>query len=491
MALNRALGEIREVDGQAVVTTFLAPGLPLWPLGSHFLLRQAGRQVDIPLDRLSVVCGFVRAWGLALAAGALVWTAVAWLGGDDLRAVDATGLLAFLVLVECLFLFRIGKAGRDHRDARRALGRACHINAEPELLPWDLVRELYHELDESWARERKARGLRHWRKTRPEDVPDERLCLYYALLRYYAAFHDDPRGLSAAARTLGLIRERGVLEHEGEPPPALISAIAEAPRPGDSRSESSRGSAPAAEASPADAAGAQDPGDAPDADPGTERRPRPASRRRKKGRRGSETSPREEPDTASGGLAAEGERPARRRRTTATGTRRRATPPIPAVLGRSGHLRASGSLPAREETNSLSPGGARRIYAVLCHLAHCDGEVSGRERALLQQYRRRMRIPGDKAAAIEMKAARGEPLAIGSRTHERAVLVTAMVKIISTNGRFGDEQRVSVGNIARELGLDADELGARITARIEKRRRATVESIRRRLAEMPARAEGS
>lgn len=114
----------------------------------------------------------------------------------------------------------------------------------------------------------------------------------------------------------------------------------------------------------------------------------------------------------------------------------------------------------------VSLNGLRRVYRVLCRLAHCDGDVHPRERTLLETFCRRHRIPAIEAAALEAESAASERLRVGRKPAERELLIHTMLDLVAADGVLDPAEQTRLLRIARAVELPESELAARIEERL-------------------------
>lgn len=100
----------------------------------------------------------------------------------------------------------------------------------------------------------------------------------------------------------------------------------------------------------------------------------------------------------------------------------------PALVPHTGKLRSQ-----------ITAGGRRRIYRILCHLAHTDGRVQPRERAVLEAQRALLGLEPPEAQRLEAQGRAGQELQVGSGIAEQAHLLGAMIEVVAAHGRDLDE----------------------------------------------------
>ncbi|MGE0711024.1 MAG: TerB family tellurite resistance protein [Planctomycetota bacterium] len=119
------------------------------------------------------------------------------------------------------------------------------------------------------------------------------------------------------------------------------------------------------------------------------------------------------------------------------------------------------------DIEGVSHNGVRRIYRVLCHLAHCDGEVASQERGYLDDYRRRFEIADVEGTALEAEGAAGQSLGVGRRPEERQLMIDSMIDITMIDGVLSTAEQERLAKFAITFGLDKETLAKRIVERIK------------------------
>lgn len=112
----------------------------------------------------------------------------------------------------------------------------------------------------------------------------------------------------------------------------------------------------------------------------------------------------------------------------------------------------------------VSASGLRRVYRLLCHIAHCDHELHPKERALLERYRTRFAIGEAEAATLEGEGKRKE-IRMGRHPHEQHMLMWAMVDVAAADGRLERQEHKRLLKVAGAMGLPQAELVALIRRR--------------------------
>lgn len=112
----------------------------------------------------------------------------------------------------------------------------------------------------------------------------------------------------------------------------------------------------------------------------------------------------------------------------------------------------------------VSAGGLRRVYRLLCHVAHCDQELHPTERALLERYRQRFGIGETEAALLEDEGKRKE-IRLGRSEHEQHMLMWAMIDVAAADGRLERSEHKRLLKVAAATGLPQAELVALIRRR--------------------------
>ncbi|MCO5170734.1 MAG: TerB family tellurite resistance protein [Planctomycetes bacterium] len=110
----------------------------------------------------------------------------------------------------------------------------------------------------------------------------------------------------------------------------------------------------------------------------------------------------------------------------------------------------------------VTPAGRRRIYRILCHLAHCDGEVDPREREALEAQRQQLLLDQAEAAALEAEGARGEKLDLSKNPAEQRLLLDAMLEVVAADGCLDHNEQRRVMEIAQLAGIPRQAVSERL-----------------------------
>lgn len=114
----------------------------------------------------------------------------------------------------------------------------------------------------------------------------------------------------------------------------------------------------------------------------------------------------------------------------------------------------------------VSLNGLRRVYRILCRLAHCDGEVDPRERTSLETFCRRFKISQAEASALEAEARENERLRIGRKPAERALLIDTMLGVVSADRTLHPAEERRLLKLARAVELPEEALRRLIEQRL-------------------------
>lgn len=126
-------GTVEECDGERIETEFWCAVIPLRPVASYYLARDAeGEPCTIPLvlHRRSVIAGYLRtsvAMAALVVSSPVVLAPDRWFGLWPL-ALALTAMAAWLIL-------GYGRLDTDERARRALLRRVVGVGAPPELLP--------------------------------------------------------------------------------------------------------------------------------------------------------------------------------------------------------------------------------------------------------------------------------------------------------------------------------------------------------------------
>lgn len=110
----------------------------------------------------------------------------------------------------------------------------------------------------------------------------------------------------------------------------------------------------------------------------------------------------------------------------------------------------------------VTPAGRRRIYRILCHLAHCDGEVAPREREALEAQRQQLLLDRAEADALEAEGARGERLDLSKNPAEQKRLLDAMLEVVAADGCLDHNEQRRVMEIAQLAGIPRQVVSERL-----------------------------
>lgn len=112
----------------------------------------------------------------------------------------------------------------------------------------------------------------------------------------------------------------------------------------------------------------------------------------------------------------------------------------------------------------ISASGLRRVYRILCHVAHCDHELHPAERELLEAYRVRFGIGATEAALLEEEGKRKQ-IRLGRDANEQHMLMWAMIDVAAADGRLDRSEHKRLLKVAEATGLPQAELVALIRRR--------------------------
>lgn len=111
------------------------------------------------------------------------------------------------------------------------------------------------------------------------------------------------------------------------------------------------------------------------------------------------------------------------------------------------------SAPRLTAPPSISEGGRRRIYRLLCNLAACDGSVDPTERAVLDEVLELFEIPAAEALSLEAEGAAGTGLRIGKNPAERSFLLGSMIEVAAADGVLDPHEQRRLKQLAAKVGL--------------------------------------
>lgn len=106
----------------------------------------------------------------------------------------------------------------------------------------------------------------------------------------------------------------------------------------------------------------------------------------------------------------------------------------------------------------LSPDAAARVYRILCHLSHCDGDVDPAERARLESLREQFGLDSEAAYGLEKESVRSSKLVLGDDPGEREFMLGAMKDLVGADGEIRDEERERLISLGKSLGLPTGDI---------------------------------
>lgn len=138
---------------------------------------------------------------------------------------------------------------------------------------------------------------------------------------------------------------------------------------------------------------------------------------------------------------------------------------------------------------ALQPDAARRVLALLAHVAACDGAVEPRERSVLERYAEQL---GLGAAAVDpLLAEPPEELAIAPDPAERAVALDGAFDVAAADGVLARAEEDLLRALAGPLGVTPAALEQAITERFVDRRPPTGRLESRQAGEAALSANGA
>lgn len=139
----------------------------------------------------------------------------------------------------------------------------------------------------------------------------------------------------------------------------------------------------------------------------------------------------------------------------------------------------------------VTGSGLRRVYRLLCLVAHCDHELHPAERALLDRYRARFGIPEAEAAFLEDEGREGLNVRLGRDPVEQGLMLEAMIEVAAADGRLEPREQKRLLKVAGAIGLPQADLLGRLRARFAGDRVAPVDLAAGRVPAAAAAACGA
>ncbi len=119
----------------------------------------------------------------------------------------------------------------------------------------------------------------------------------------------------------------------------------------------------------------------------------------------------------------------------------------------------------RRACADVSPNGRRRIFRLLCHVAHCDRLVPPAERDVLERWRDALAITPNEGERLEQEGARNEAIRIGRRPEEQRLLLEGIIEVAAADGRLDRSEQRRLVAVAGAMGLSQAQLLARLQRR--------------------------
>lgn len=110
----------------------------------------------------------------------------------------------------------------------------------------------------------------------------------------------------------------------------------------------------------------------------------------------------------------------------------------------------------------VTAAGRRRVYRILCHLAHADGNVDAKEREALEAQRQQLLLDRAEADALEAEAVKGEKLDLSKNPAEQKLLLDAMIEIVAADGCLEHEEQRRIMEIAQLAGIPRQAVSERL-----------------------------
>jgi uncharacterized tellurite resistance protein B-like protein len=113
-------------------------------------------------------------------------------------------------------------------------------------------------------------------------------------------------------------------------------------------------------------------------------------------------------------------------------------------------------------SGEVTPAGRRRVYRILCHLAHCDGAVDPKEREALEAQREQLLLDREEAEALEAEGQRAEKLDLSKNPAEQRLLLDAMIEVVAADGSLQHEEQRRIMEIAQLAGIPKQNVTERL-----------------------------
>ena len=103
----------------------------------------------------------------------------------------------------------------------------------------------------------------------------------------------------------------------------------------------------------------------------------------------------------------------------------------------------------------ITKRGRRRVYRLVCYLAHSDEHLDLRERGVLESLRKRLKLTEEAAEELEEEAKSGKGLRLKDHGDEAEAALVALSEVFIADGVLHPEEAKRLSAIASSVGFSA------------------------------------
>ncbi len=124
----------------------------------------------------------------------------------------------------------------------------------------------------------------------------------------------------------------------------------------------------------------------------------------------------------------------------------------------------------RDPDTGLSYDGTRRVYGLLCAMAHVDGRVAPAQRRELDEFQEYLGLSSFAARVLEDEACRSRSLRLGLRQVELDLLMAALIDMAAADGRISAKEERLLERVNERAGWSGDAIAEAAVRALERAR---------------------
>lgn len=124
----------------------------------------------------------------------------------------------------------------------------------------------------------------------------------------------------------------------------------------------------------------------------------------------------------------------------------------------------------RDADTGLSYDGARRVYGLLCAMAHVDGRIAPAQRRELEDFQEYLGLSAFAAGVLEDEARRSRVLRLGLRAAELDLLMGALIDMAAADGRLSAREERLLERVNERARWSGDEVALAVVRALERAR---------------------